>query len=89
MAIAIAILASLAFIGWLIYRAVKGRQIKAHTVSYGLACIAGVYTYAFFLSMDIPQLIKVVISILLGVALIILAASLQRHRQPGKTQVRQ
>ena len=89
MATAIAILASLAFIGWLIYRAVKGRQFKAHTVSYGLACIAGVYTYAFFLSMDIPQLIKVVISILLGVALIILAASLQRRRQPGKTQVRQ
>jgi len=68
-----------------IYRAVKGKQIKAHTVSYGLACIAGVYTYAFFLSMDLPQLVQVVVSILLGVALIILAAYLQRHRQPRKT----
>lgn len=84
MATAIAVLASLAFIGWLIYRAVKGKQIKAHTVSYGLACIAGVYTYAFFLSMDIPQLVQVVVSILLGVALIILAAYLQRRRQPSK-----
>jgi len=84
MATAIAVLASLVFIGWLIYRAVKGRQIKAHTVSYGLACIAGVYTYAFFLSMDIPQLVKVVVSILLGVALIIVAAYFQRRRQPSK-----
>lgn len=85
MATAIAVLASLAFIGWLIYRAVKGKQIKAHTVSYGLACIAGVYTYAFFLSMDLPQLVQVVVSILLGVALIILAAYFQRRRQPRKT----
>ena len=85
MATAIAVLASLAFIGWLIYRAVKGKQIKAHTVSYGLACIAGVYTYAFFLSMDLLQLVQVVVSILLGVALIILAAFLQRRRQPSKT----
>ncbi len=85
MATAIAVLASLAFIGWLIYRAVKGKQIKAHTVSYGLACIAGVYTYAFFLSMDLPQLVQVVVSILLGVALIILAAYFQRRRQPSKT----
>jgi len=81
----VAVLASLAFIGWLIYRAVKGRRIKANTVSYGLACIAGVYTYAFFLSMDIPQLVKVVVSILLGAALIILAAYLQLRRRPSKT----
>ena len=77
---AVAVLASLAFFGWLIYRAVKGKQIKAHTVSYGLACIAGVYTYAFFLSMDIPQLVKVLVSILLGIVLIILAAYLQLRR---------
>ena len=85
MAIAIAILASLALIGWLIYRAVRGKRIKAHTISYGLACIAGTYTYAFFLSMDLPQLVKVMVSILLGIALIILAAYLQLRRQPSKT----
>ena len=83
MAIAIAILASLGFIGWLIYRAVRGKQVKAHSVTYGVACIAGVYTFAFFLSMDIPQLIKIVVSILMGAALIVLAAYLQR-RQPSK-----
>jgi len=84
MATAIAVLASLAFIGWLIYRAVKGRPFKAYIVTYGVACVAGVFTFAFFLSMDIPQLIRVVVSILLGIALIVLAAYLQRRRQPGK-----
>jgi len=82
--IAIAILASLAFIGWLIYRAVRGKTFKAHTVSYGLACVAGIFTLAFFFSMDIPQLVKIVVSILLGIALIVVAAVLQRRRQPDK-----
>ena len=77
---AVAVLASLAFVGWLIFRAVKQRPIRAHTISYALASLAGIYTYAFFLDMEIPQLVKVVISILLGAALIILAASLQRRK---------
>jgi len=84
MAIAAAVLASLAFIGWLIYRAVKGKPFKAYIITYAVACVAGVYTYAFFLSMDIPQLIKILVSILLGMALIVLAAYLQRRRQVGK-----
>ena len=80
MATAVAVLASLAFIGWLIYRAVRGKPFKAHNITYGLACVAGAYTFAFFLSMDIPQLIKIVVSILLGMALIVLAAYLQRRQ---------
>ena len=84
MAIAVAVLASLAFIGWLIYRAIKGRPFKAHTITYGVAEVAGVYTYAFFLSMDIPQLIKIVVSIILGMILIFVAAYVQRRRQMGK-----
>ena len=83
MAATVAVLASLAFIGWLIYRAVKGKPFKAHTVTYGVACVTGIFTLAFFLSMDIPQLIKILVSILLGVALIVIAAYLQR-RQTGK-----
>ena len=83
MATAVAVLASLAFIGWLIYRAVKGKPFKAHVVAYAVACVTGIFTLAFFLSMDIPQLIKILVSILLGVALIVLAAYLQR-RQTGK-----
>ena len=84
MAATVAVLAALAFIGWLIYRAVKGKPFKAHTIAYGVACIAGVFTLAYFLTMDIPQLIKILVSILLGIALIILAAYLQR-RQSSKT----
>ena len=84
MAIAVAVLASLAFIGWLIYRAVKGKPLKACIITYAVACVAGVYTYAFFLSMDIPELIKIVVSIFLGMVLIVLAAYLQRRRQVGK-----
>ncbi len=80
MATAVAVLASLAFIGWLIYRAVRGKPFKAHNITYGLACVAGAYTFAFFLSMDILQLVKIVVSILLGMALIVLAAYLQRRQ---------
>ena len=81
MLIAVAVLASLAFIGWLIYRAVRQKPVRAHTISYALASLAGVYTFAFFLNMNIPQLFKIVISILLGAALIVLAAYLQRRKQ--------
>ena len=81
MAITVAILAALGFIGWVIYRAVKGKPIKAHVISYAVACVTGVFTLAYFLGMDIPQLIKIVVSILLGIALIFVAAWLQRRRQ--------
>ncbi len=79
MATAVAVLASLAFIGWLIFRAVKDKSVKAHFVSYGVAVIAGVFTYAYFLSLDFSQLIKIVVSILLGIILIVMAALLQRR----------
>ena len=79
MAIAVAVLAALAFIGWLIFRAVKAKSVKAHFVSYGVAVIAGVFTYAYFLSLDFPQLLKIVASIVLGIILIVLAALLQRR----------
>ena len=84
MPITVAILASLGFIGWVIYRMVKGKPIKAHVVSYAVACVTGVFTLTYFLSMDIPQLIKIVVSILLGIALIVVAAVLQRRRHPVK-----
>jgi membrane glycosyltransferase len=76
----IVVLAAGAFIGWVIYRAIKGRfSIKAHHMSYGVAIVAGVFTYAYFLSMDFSQLIKIVASILLGIILIVVAALYQRH----------
>ncbi len=79
MAIVVAVLASLAFIGWLIYRAVKAKSVKAHFISYGIAIVAGVFTYAYFLSLDFPQLIKIVASIILGIILIVVGALYQRR----------
>ena len=79
MATAVAVLAALAFIGWLIYRAVKGQAVKAHLVSYGIAVITGVFAFAYFWSLDFPQLIKILASILLGIVLIIIAALFQRR----------
>ena len=80
MGVAVAVIASLVFLGWIIYRAIRGRSLKAHVVTYGLSCVAGAYTFAFFLSLDLQQLVKVLVSILLGVALIILAALIQRRK---------
>ena len=81
--ITIATFAILGFVGWLIYRAVRGRQVKAHHITYGVAVITGIFTYGFFLSMNILQPIKILVSIVLGMALIIVAAYLQRRR-PAK-----
>lgn len=79
---AVAVIGSLAFIGWLIWRAAKRKPIKAHLVSYILACIAGVFTFTFFLAMDIPELVKILASIILGAVLIFIAAWFQRRIKP-------
>jgi uncharacterized membrane protein len=79
MAVAVAILATIGFIVWLIVKAVKDKGVKAHFISYGIAIIAGVFTFAYFLSLDFPQLIKIVVSIILGIVLIFVAAILQRR----------
>ena len=83
--ILVAILACLAFIGWLIYRAARRRAFNAHTITYAVAILAGIFTYAFFLSMDLSQLVKILVSILLGAALIFLAAYLQLRRRAHKS----
>ena len=78
---AVAVIASLVVIGWLIYRVVRGRPFKAHTITYSVSIVAGVFTTAYFLSMNIPQLVKILVSILLGMVLIILGAYIQQKRQ--------
>lgn len=80
---AIAVLLSLTFIGWLIWWAVRRKPIKAHVLMYLLSTLAGVYTLAFFLSMDIPTILKVLVSIILGATFIFLAAYSQRQREAG------
>ncbi len=82
----IATFAIMGFIGWLIYRAIKGKPVKAHHITYGIAVVTGIFTYGFFLSMNILQPVKILVSIILGIVLIILATLLQRRRQPAKPQ---
>ena len=77
-AIAVAVLGSLGFIGWLIFRAVREKSLTAHVVSYGIAILAAVFTYGYFLSLDVDALVKIVVSIVLGVILIFIAATRQR-----------
>lgn len=79
---AVAVIGSLAFIGWLIWRAAKRKPVKAHLVSYILACIAGIFTFTFFLAMDIPEVVKILASIILGAVLIFIAAWFQRRIKP-------
>ena len=79
-AIIIAVIGSLAFIGWLIFRAVREKKLTAHVVSYGIALLTAVFTYGYFLSLDdVSSLVKIVVSIVLGVACIFYAASRQRR----------
>lgn len=79
-AIAVAILGSVAFIVWMVIRSIRNKSLKAHVVSYGISLLAAVFTYAYFLSLeDISQLLKIVISIVLGIILIFLAAFYQRR----------
>jgi hypothetical protein len=85
MLIALAVILSLAFIGWIIWLAVRRKSVEAHLAMYGLAILTGIFTLAFFLSMDIPQIIKVLTCIILGAILIFLAAYFQRRRQLGKS----
>lgn len=82
--IAVGIIASLAFIGWLIWRAARKKSIKAYMVMYGLSCIAGVFSFAFFLNMDLPKMGKILVCIILGAALIFVAAWFQRRAKPGQ-----
>jgi len=79
---AVAVLLGLAFVGWLVWRAAKKRTINAHMVMYGLSCASGIFTLVFFLSMDIDKMIKILVSVILGAALIFLAAYLQRRQLP-------
>ncbi len=78
--IAVAVLAILVLIGWLIFRAAKHQLVKAHSISYCVSIIAGIFTYFYFLTLDLPKLFKIVGSILIGIVLIILAALYQRRR---------
>ncbi len=86
MLIALTVLLSLALIGWLIFRAVRRKPIKAHLVLYWLSALSGIFTLAYFLTMDIPRIAKILVCIVIGAALIFLAAYSQRKKQPVKSR---
>ena len=83
---AVGILAVLALIGWLSWRAAKRKAIKAYMIMYGLSSLAGIFTLAFFLNMDLPKIVKILVCIILGVALIFVAAWFQRRAKQGQAQ---
>ena len=80
---------SAGFVGWLAWRAIRRKPISAHLVMYGLSALAGIFTIAFFMTMDIPPIIKVLVAIILGTVLIFLAARQQRRRQLGQPRPKQ
>jgi uncharacterized membrane protein YfcA len=81
---AVGIVLSLSFIGWLAWRAAKRRAIKAYMAMYGLSCVAGIFTLAFFLSMDISKMIKILVCIIFGSILIYFAARLQQRAKANQ-----
>jgi hypothetical protein len=80
---AIAVILSLAFIGWLIRRAAKKKPITAHIAMYGLCCGASIFTIAFFMTMDITKMAKIVACIVIGIILIFVAARWQQRAKSG------
>lgn len=74
----------LAFIGWLIWRVATKKGIKAYMVLYGLSCMAGIFTLAFFLSMDISKMIKILACIIFGGIFIFIAARLQQRAKASQ-----
>ncbi len=81
--IAVAVILSAGFVGWLIWRAVKKQPIKLHLVMYGLSALTGIFSLAFFMMMDIPTIAKVLSAITLGGVLIYLASRRQQRKQQG------
>jgi len=79
----IAVILFLVFIGWVIWRLAKGKPIKAHMAMYGLCLGTGIFTIAFFMSMDIPKMAKIVTCITLGIILIFVAARRQQRAKSG------
>ena len=77
----LAIWLSVGFVGWLVWRAVKGKPIQVHLVMNGLAALTSICAIAFFMTMDIPTIAKVLTAIILGAVLIVIAARQQRRRQ--------
>ena len=60
------------------------RWIKLHSIFYGFSATFSICTYAFFLTMKISTFVKIFITVILGVAIILLARrfKITPHRAP-------
>lgn len=76
---ALAVILSVVLVAWLAWRAIKGRPIRVHLVMNLLSALTSIYTIAFFMTMDIPTIAKVLAAIILGAVLILIAARQQRR----------
>jgi hypothetical protein len=81
MLIGIAALLAMSFIAFLIFQALNGRFPKLHVILYMLSALAGVFSFVYFLGMDGNAIIKVTVSIVLGVVLIFFASSIHWRRR--------
>jgi len=82
MLIALGVILSVVFGVWLGWRAFRKKPINAHLVMYLISGLTGIFTIAFFMTMDIPRIVKVLVAIILGGTLIFWAARQQRRKQP-------
>ena len=53
---ALVVILSIVLVGWLIWRAIKGKPIRVHLVMNLLSALTSIYTIAFFMTMDISLL---------------------------------
>ncbi|MFH1638711.1 MAG: hypothetical protein ABIB93_00065 [Chloroflexota bacterium] len=84
MLVGFVVMLTMLFIGWLIFRALSGKLPSAHVIMYLLSVLTGIYTFTFFLSMEINLIIKVIFSIMTGIILIFGAILLQRRLTSGQ-----
>lgn len=76
----IAALLGMVFIAFLIFQALNGNFPKIHTIFYLLSAGTALYAFIFFLSIDLNLIIKIAVSVILGIALVTLGTMLRRPR---------
>lgn len=76
----IAILGFFVWIGQRLYR--QGfRQEFVHELFSALSILTGILTYSYFMGMNVPDNVKIMGSIVLGIIILALAAVLQRREE--------
>ncbi len=77
----IAALLAMVFVAYLIFRALNGNFPPLHFVFYMLSGLIALYAFIYFLSTDLSFIIKVTVSVILGLVLVLIATALQRRNR--------